>query len=343
MADSQKISIKRVPKKILIIKPSSLGDVIHSLPFLNVIKNSFETTELHWMIAKGLEGIFENHPMVSKLWMINKDEWKKIGNLSKTFQEFKNLFRELKEEFYDITVDLQGLFRSGLITFATHAPIRIGFKEAREFSTFFYTFRVEGGKDIHAVDRYLKIAEAMGCSINEVIFPLPLALESDYIKKVIEDLKEYAVFVPTARWKTKQWPSERFAKIASLLDIKSVIIGSKADREISDFIEANSQGNAISLAGKTTLVDLIALFRGAKFVIANDSGPMHLAVACGAPVIAIFGPTNPIRTGPYFGKHIVLKSNLSCSPCYKRSCKTIRCLKSIFVDDVYKAIEKVFV
>ncbi|MCX7913630.1 MAG: lipopolysaccharide heptosyltransferase II [Thermodesulfovibrionales bacterium] len=338
---SEKISIKKLPEKILIIKPSSLGDVIHSLPLLNTIKNHFEKTEIHWVIAKGLEGIFENHPMINKLWVINKDDWKRLGKIRVTLSEIQKLYKDLKDESYDITIDLQGLFRSGFLTYATHSPLRIGFKEARELSSLFYTVKVEGGENIHAVDRYLKIAEAMGCTVEDVLFPLPLIFESSLVKQIKSLMKDYIVLVPTARWKTKQWPAIKFAKIASLLSHKSVIIGSNADKEISEYIEENSGGKALSLAGKTTIADLISLIRGAKFVIANDSGPMHLAVACGIPVIAIFGPTNPILTGPYGNnKHIVLKSDLSCSPCYKRECSTIRCLDSISIDDVLKAIEK---
>jgi heptosyltransferase-1 len=139
--------------KFLIIKPSSLGDVIHSLPFLNAVKAGFPGASVHWVIAKGLEGILEAHPMIDKLWVINKDAWKKIGNLKVTVNELKELFRNMKKERYDIAFDLQGLLRSGVIASATGAPVRVGFKEAREGSSFFYTHKIKGGKGIHAVDR----------------------------------------------------------------------------------------------------------------------------------------------------------------------------------------------
>lgn len=338
---AENIKISKTPKKILIIKPSSLGDVIHSLPFLNVIKSHFESSEIHWVIAKGLECLFEYHPMIDKLWVINKDEWKNIRKVRHTITEISSLCKELRDESYDIVIDLQGLLRSGILTNATNAPIRLGFKEAREGSSIFYTHKIEGGKEIHAVDRYLKIASEMGCNIDNIIFPLPLIIEQEKVTKLKKGINEYAVFVPGARWKTKQWPPENFAKLSSIMDIKSIVIGSNEEREISEYIESNSSGNAFSMAGKTSLKELIPLIRNAKFIVSNDSGPMHIAAACNVPVVAIFGPTNPVLTGPYGQHHIVVKSTLPCSPCYKRKCKTMDCMKGISVDEVYEAIRKI--
>jgi heptosyltransferase-1 len=161
------------PHKTLIVKPSSLGDIVHSLPFLNALKKCFPEAEIDWVIAQGFEGILEGHPMIRRLWVIKKDAWKKIRNVRDTIQEIKLLFRELKREKYDLVIDLQGLLRSGIITSATASPVRIGFKEAREGSRVFYTHTVEGGKNIHAVDRYLNIIQYLGCDISDISFPFP--------------------------------------------------------------------------------------------------------------------------------------------------------------------------
>ena len=163
----------KTPEKILIVKPSSLGDVVHSLPFLNAIRKRYPEAEIHWVIFKGFEGLLEGHPMIHKLWVVDKDSWTKFNRAKDTISEIKSLLRDLKEERFDLVVDLQGLLRSGIITAATGAPVRIGFKEAREGSRVFYTDKVPGGRDIHAVDRYLKIAEFLGCDISEVCFPFP--------------------------------------------------------------------------------------------------------------------------------------------------------------------------
>ncbi|MBI5204939.1 MAG: lipopolysaccharide heptosyltransferase II [Nitrospirae bacterium] len=330
---------KKVPQKILIIKPSSLGDIVHSLPFLNAIRDRFPKSEIHWVVARGLEGLLEGHPMISKLWIINKDNWKKIKNMKGTVSELKDLFKSLKKEKFDIVVDLQGLLRSGVLAAATGAPVRIGFNEAREGSRIFYTHRVKGGKDIHAVDRYLKIAKFFGCDASDVKFPFPLSFSSQ-LSAISPQAgsfqlpKEYAVFVPGARWRTKRWPSERFGELASILPVKTLVVGGKSDIDISNRVAAGSKGNAMSVAGMTSIKELVDLMRKAKFVVSNDSGPMHIAAALGVPVFAIFGPTNPLRTGPYGKGHTIIRKELKCSPCYKKTCKDVRCMDIIDVSEV---------
>ena len=333
------MQIAKNPEKILIIKPSSLGDVVHSLPFLNAVKACFSKAEIHWIIAKGLEGIVEGHPMINKLWIINKDAWKKIVNIKVTLSELKVLLKHLKKEEFDIVIDLQGLLRSGILTAGTGAPVRVGFTEAREGSRLFYTHKVKGGKNIHAVDRYLKIADFLGCDINDICFPLPLSFNSALSTRHSALSKEYAVIVPGARWKTKMWPPEKFGNLSGMLPLNTVIVGSKRDVDIADKVVALSKGKAIFLAGKTDLKELIEVTRGAKFVISNDSGPMHIAAALGIPVFAIFGPTDPLRTGPYGEGHTIIREDIQCSPCFKKACNDLKCMKGLSVEKVYGIIK----
>jgi heptosyltransferase-1 len=325
------------PRKVLIVKPSSLGDIVHSLPFLNAIKTSFPEAVIHWVIARGFEGLLEGHPMIEKLWVIDKDTWKKISNVKETIGELHALFQNLKREKYDLVVDLQGLLRSGMITRATRSPIRIGFKEAREGSRFFYTHKVEGGKDIHAVDRYLKIAAFLGCEISDVRFPFPEFDSSSFILPP-STFQDYIVLVPGARWDSKRWPPENFGRLAALLPLNSLIVGSKGDKDISDKIVSQSKSKSVSLAGKTTLKELVQIVRGAKFVVTNDSGPMHIAAALGIPIFAIFGPTDAARTGPYGRGHTVIREEVSCAPCFKKKCDDMRCIRNLSVEKVYKII-----
>jgi heptosyltransferase I len=327
--------------KILIVKPSSLGDVVHSLPFLNAMKTCFPEAEIHWVIAKGLEDLLAGNPMIERLWVINKDAWKKIDNAKNTVAEMRNLFKGLKKEKFDLVIDLQGLLRSGIITKSTGAPVRIGFQEAREGSRFFYTHKVKGGKDVHAVDRYLKIPLSLGCDIARVSFPFSPEPSSPFTSHLLTfNLSgEYAVIVPGARWKTKKWPPEKFGELASRLPMQSIIVGSKADRDIAGLIVSLSEGKAISLAGKTSLPELIAIIRKAKFVISNDSGPMHIAAALGIPVFAIFGPTDPQRTGPYGKGHTIIRTEEPCAPCFKKTCEDVKCLEGLSVDKVFETIK----
>ncbi|MBI4684148.1 MAG: lipopolysaccharide heptosyltransferase II [Nitrospirae bacterium] len=330
------IKLDRIPQKILVIKPSSLGDIVHSLPFLNTLRESFPRSEIHWVVARGLEGLLEGHPMINKLWIINKDEWKKIRKVKGTIKEIRALFSLLKREKFDLVVDLQGLMRSSILAAATGASLRIGFKEAREGSRMFYTHRVTGGRDIHAVDRYLKIAEFLGCDISEVQFPFPLFELSTFKLQLPE---EYAVIVPGARWKTKRWPPERFGELASMLPLRFFVAGSKSDMDIADRVVKNSKGNAVSMAGKTSIKELIELMRRARVVVSNDSGPMHVAAAFHVPVFAIFGPTNPLRTGPYGSGHFIIRKELECLPCYKKNCRSVRCMDMIDVSMVADIIK----
>jgi len=330
---------KAIYRKILIVKPSSLGDVVHSLPFLNAMKHCFSEAEIHWVIAKGLEGLLEQHPMVTKCIVINKDLWKKISRVGDTVTEIRQLYRRLRSEHYDLVIDLQGLLRSGLITLATHAPVRVGFAEAREGSRLFYTRKVKGERGLHAVDRYMKVAADLGCPADEsiLLFPLPQR-ESDRMTRIRNDLHEYAVIVPGARWRTKIWPAENFGKVAARLPIRSVVIGGSGDRAIAEEVVSASSGNALSLAGETDLSELIELMRGARVVITNDSGPMHIAAALNIPVIAVFGPTSPVLTGPYGRGHVILQSTEACAPCFKRECADMKCMRGITPEAV---IEKV--
>ncbi len=330
--------------KMLIIKPSSLGDVIHSLPFLSSMRQCFPDAEIHWVIARGLEDLLEGHPMLNKLWTINKEHWKSIRNIKDTISEIKSLSNALRAEHYDFVVDLQGLFRSGLIAFMTNAPMRIGFKEAREGSVFFYTHKVEGGREMHAVDRHLKIASAIGCNIDEISFPMPIVMESDKVQKLKKEMGEYAVIVPGARKPANRWHAQRFGELSSMVSIKTLIVGSKNDAQIADEVVRASNNKAISIAGQTDLRELISIIRGARAVVSNDSGPLHIAAALGIPVFAIFGPASPIRTGPYgwqTNKRMkVIKSDISCSPCFKRSCKAPLCMSDISAEMVFEDLRE---
>lgn len=326
--------------KILIVKPSSLGDIVHSLPTLYAIKSQFPSSELHWVIAKQYKELLKSNPLIDKLWVIDKDKWKKILSLKDTIHELKKIFANLKKENFDIAIDLQGLLRSGLITYSTNAPVRIGFNNAREGSKIFYTHRIKHEDDIHAVDRYMKVAEFLGCNTDKIIFPL----RNEETKNIKNQLpfEKYTVIIPGARWKTKLWEPEKFGELISLLPIKSIIVGSKDDINIANKIVSFNKDYAISLAGKTKLNELIEIINNSEFVISNDSGPMHIASALNIPVVAIFGPTDPVKTGPYGKGHVVIKGNAPCSPCRKKSCKSMLCMNSITVEMVYNAIKERF-
>jgi lipopolysaccharide heptosyltransferase II len=186
----------------------------------------------------------------------------------------------------------------------------------------------------------MKIAGALGCDEQNIIFPFSLCSgEMRSIEAIKRDLKDYAVIVPGARWDTKIWAAGNFGRIASLLPLKSIVIGSKSDMEIAQEVVQASAGKAISMAGCTSLSELIELMRHAKVVISNDSGPMHIAAGFDVPVVAIFGPTSPVRTGPYGKGHIIIKSDLECAPCFKKKCGDVKCMRGITAEQVYERIK----
>lgn len=325
--------------KILIIKPSSLGDVVHSLPFLYSLKQTFPKASVHWVIARGLESLLAGHPLVDSLFIINKDLWKKISRIHKTLAELISLFTSLRSEKYDLVVDLQGLFRSGIIAASTRSPVILGFDEAREGSRFFYTHRINGGYDVHAVDRYMKIAKYLGCNIDTIEFPLVSADNYSLLQKHALEPFEYAVFIPGARWETKRWPAERFGQVARALNYPVVVIGSRSDLNLAETIHHVSPDNVISLVGETTLPELVFVLSKARFVLTNDTGPMHIAAAVKRPVVALFGPTEAKKTGPYGEGHIIVTSNSACSPCFRKTCNNIECMTDIVPDQVINLVK----
>ncbi len=352
--------------KILVIKPSSLGDVIHALPFLNAVKESFPESRIDWVISKNLKDIIEDNPLINKLIVFDKDSWKRIKNFPSTLSEISSLKKTLNSRHYDMVLDLQGLLRSGLIALTTPATTKIGFADAREGSRFLYDKKVPVNSSLHAVDKCLKIAKAIGSRVNKVKFPLYIdKTAKSKIKNLLGDINEYVVIVPSARWITKRWPAEYFSSLIKKIPVSCVITGSKRDKIIAQKIVAlikkggmkeeteSSFGkvrrggffnNIIDLCGKTDLKELTALIAGAKAVVSNDSGPMHIAAALDKPVIALFGPTDPAKTGPYGWqtnkKLKVLRADVPCSPCRKKKCKEFICMNEINVDSVFEALKE---
>jgi lipopolysaccharide heptosyltransferase I len=337
------------PKKILIIKPSSLGDVIHALPFLKAVKNTFPDSQADWVISKNLKGILEGNPLINELIPLDKDSWKSVKKLPHTLAELSSLRKTLKSKHYDIVVDLQGLLRSGLIAFSSPATLKIGFEDAREGSRLFYDRRVTVKDSAHAVDKCLEVAKTIGAKIKKTEFPLHInKVSKKQIKKLLGNTEEYIVIVPSARWITKRWPAEKFSALINDISIPCIITGSKGDKKTAQKIKGNIKndfsGKIIDLCGKTDLQELTALLAGAKVVVTNDTGPMHIAAALNVPVIALFGPTNPLKTGPYgwqtSKKLKVLKADVPCSPCRRKRCKELVCMNDLTVDTVWKVLKE---
>jgi lipopolysaccharide heptosyltransferase I len=323
-------------RKILIVKPSAFGDVIHGLPVLHALNAAFPEAQIHWVVAKAFAGILQGHPLLDRLWVIDKDGWKRPGRLRSTFCELRGLRRGLRAEKFDLVIDLQGLFRSAMIVHFTGAKETVGFEAAREGARFFYAHRVKTAAQLHAVEKKLQIAEFIGCKIAKPQFPLIGLGEPP---EFVERLGGYAVIAPSAGTAVKRWPAQYFGRLAALLPLPSVIVAGPSDVGLGEKIAGLSGGKAFSFAGKTSLRELGTIIKGARFLVTCDSGPMHLGAALGVPVFSIFGPTSPLLTGPYGNIHTVIRRDLACSPCFTRKfCADWRCMRDILPETVLEAI-----
>ena len=314
------IDLPHPPRRILIVKPSALGDVVHALPVLKLLRTRWPAARIAWLVNAGFAGLLENHPDLDEVIVFHR---RRLGSIP-------GLARRLGDGEFDLAIDLQGLFRSGWLAMQTGAAVRIGPASAREGATAFYTHAVgSAGVERHAVERNLDAAEALGCGRGPVAFDFGL---TDADRASVESLLPdgpFAVLLPGTNWATKRWPIESFAALVDPLrerfGLASVVAGAR---------DASPLPGAADLIGRTSLKQLAALLERASLVVANDSGPMHVASALGRPLLVPFGPTNPLRTGPYGRPDCVLRLDLPCAPCYSRTCVHQSCLKWMGVEAV---------
>jgi lipopolysaccharide heptosyltransferase I len=322
------------PQRILIIKPSSLGDVTHALPVLHLLRRRWPDAKISWLVAPYCSGLLEGHPDLDEVILFDRRRFGTAWKSPSAGMDLIRFKRDLRKRRFDLVIDLQGLFRSGWLAWHTRAPVRIGLANAREWAWIFYTHRVPiATMEQHAVDRYLKVAAALGCETEPVTFQFPTTPADQAAAEQINNGDPYAVLMPGANWETKRWSVENFAALVAPIrerfGLQSVIAGGPDTVELAKKIPG-----AIDMAGKTNLPQLVALLERASLVIANDSGPMHIAAALNRPLVAIFGPTNPIRTGPYGRMDSVVRVDIPCSPCYSRTCSHTSCLRWLGIEPV---------
>lgn len=330
----------KTAKKILIIRLTSLGDVIFTIPLACTLKENIEDAKIGWVVAeKGLE-LIKNNQCVDKLHFVPLKKWKKRPFSFKTFKEFFKLVKEIRKEKYDVAFDCQQMFKSLFLFLFCGAKRRITFKDARELSVF-------GGNEFvkpkakfsdfnyHIVERNLDFARHLGVNPERVRFSLPET--SAEAKKHVEELlldvdksKPMVVISPATTWKNKHWEEKNWAQLIDGICEKCSLVftGTNLDGAlVTRILEKvkNKNINYTNLVGKTNVEELRELFCHAKVVVSPDSGSAHLAWASGVPsVVAIFTCTPPKRFGPYDltgEKYFSVSGNLPCQPCFKRKCK----------------------
>jgi len=326
------IEFAQPPQRILIVKPSAIGDVVHTLPVLNLLRTRYPSAHIAWLVTPTCGGILAGHPQLDEIIPFERKKWSRAWSLMQTLRRGK----------FDLVLDLQGLLRSGLFTWASGAPVRVGFANAREMAPLFYTHHVPvPDVEVHAIERYLSMAEAVGCERGPVTYVFPTDdADRAAAAGMLGDIGRYAVVLPGTNWPTKRWPAEKFAGMVAPLrerfGLSTVIAGAPGEGDAV----AKLAPAALNVCGKTSLRQLVALLEKASLVIANDSGPMHIAVALDRPLVTPFGPTNPVRTGPYGRPDSVVRIDLPCSPCYSKTCSHQSCLQWLEVGPVLSVAEK---
>jgi lipopolysaccharide heptosyltransferase I len=339
--------------KILFIKLSAIGDVVQTLPALESIKKLYPDSEITWVVEEAAAGILEGHPLVDRLLISRRKAWMRMLwnplTASRGLGDILRFIRELRNTEYDIAIDFQGLLKSGMLIGLARATRKIGFDKTRELSYLFLNERLPA-YDIekHALLRYLDVARYLGAGDLSPVCTLPIEREVSAIRKKIEGMnlknRPLVAINPVARWETKLWPERGFAELADRLvkekNAAVIFTGSPEDRRVNDRIIALMSETAMNWAGETTLRELAALASLTDLFISTDTGPMHLAAAAGAKVLALFGPTAPWRTGPYGPSNIVVRTGIVCSPCFQRKCEVgTRCMEGITVDEVMRQIQ----
>jgi heptosyltransferase I len=364
--------------RILLIKLSAVGDVIHTIPVLHKLRRRYPAARIDWLLRPQIAELIGHHPAITNVLPFARREWERPWRAGwRALRNMADLVGEMRSTRYELAIDLQGQFRTALFTLASRAPVRIGFdrprrevwqaterklppeayqhgwKGAREGSWIAYTHPIRiATLDMHAVDRYLRVGDLLGLDGGPVDFSF--VIPQTAVARAEELLgrlgggrgSELVVLAPGTMWETKHWTAEGFAAVARhFLDQGRpvVLIGSSADRRVCAEIVAAAPG-AIDLAGRTTLTELAAIVRRAALCITNDSGPMHLAVALERPVVSIFGPSDALWIGPYGRPEAVISAQVPCAPCYLRALHRCpndhACMRAVSPADVIERAER---
>ena len=335
---------------ILIVKLSAIGDVIHALPVSYALRKKYPTAHITWVVEPTAYEIVKHNPCVDEVILFQKKAFKTFKGFKQNFKPFYKLLHQRK---YDISIDLQGLFKSMAVVLTANAKKKIGYVDMREGSNLISKTIKGPHFNGHIVDRYLDTVKYLGCDTDNIIFPLKnTAEEINYVNNLLMDNKiddntPFIVFAVGTNWVNKCWSTKNFAILSDLLSkhsIKTVLIGfgKNDEQKALEITRQNTSNNIVNLVGKTSLMQTAALIKKAKAVVGGDTGNLHLAAALNIPAIMLMGPTDPNRNGPYKQIHNVILAGHDCDGCWKRTCrKNIDCLSTITPNLVLKKILKI--
>lgn len=317
--------------KILVVKLSSFGDILHVLPTVQALKEQTGAS-VDWVVHPEFASLVRCFADVDRvLTFPRRHLWK----------EARGSIARLRETEYDLVVDLHGLFKSGVVARFARARRRIAPSYAREGSALFFGERAgRMNRTRHAVEQAFDTLDYLGLKRPDGVFRArlrPVAVELPAASPLI-------AFAPVSRWVTKNWPASRFAEVAKAFAASHpgaaiLVLGGKGDSAVGEEIASAAPGLVRNLCGKTTIPESLEILSRCDLLIANDTGPVHMAAAVGTRCLVVFGPTRPDWTGPYGPGHRVIMRKLPCQPCLKRQCKRgdLACLMEIAADEVHRA------
>ncbi|MDY4920800.1 MAG: lipopolysaccharide heptosyltransferase I [Phascolarctobacterium sp.] len=341
-------------KNILLIKMSSLGDILHTLPFAAALRKRYPEAKITWLVHPQFAGFVPDPPVIDEVLYFDKVKFKKMS-LSEKVKYFLEMRELLHSKHFDLVIDMQGLFKSAVLAAISGCSNRIGYCEMREGSGLVSRAITGSHSKEHVIERYLDVARYLGAKVNsldDVEFPMPdLSEETLSVQAKLRELgwdgSDYVVIVPGARWWTKEWPVEHYVSLAKKIaaDGRFIVLAGGPDDAVKGkaIAEACASTQVLDMTGKTSLRELAALIKGCSFYISADTGPLHFAAALKKPLVAMYGPTKADRTGPYGSKNsTVLLSPAKCAGCLKKKCDDWHCMHDITPDEVYKIyLEKV--
>ena len=354
------------PQRILIVRLSSIGDVIHTLPSLAALSRALPHAHITWIVESASGPLLQGHPLLDELIVYPRAHWRRRGYARSVAREIPSFFSQMRKARFDVAIDFQGLTKSALIPWLGSIRKRIGYggDDGREISQWFYTTTVRPPDRIrHVVRRNLYLLTALGltaadCESAELEFPLPeFSAERDLVDRRLEALgidpaKKKVFLNPGAGWETKRWPAQYFGHLAELIveqiGCDVMITWGPGDEPLAEAVLAEIRPPARSLvhrAPPTTLREFAAMLDHCLVMVGGDTGPVHLAAARGVPVAAIYGGSAPERNGP-LGRapvRIIAEPAIECHPCWKVRCDSPppRCMAAVKPDAVLEAIREI--
>jgi len=313
--------------RLLIVRLSAMGDVIHTLPAAQAMRAAFPQATIGWLIEERWAELLcapgaprrgprsAQRPLADWVHTVNLVGWRKSLFTVSTLQQVAKVWNDVRGARYDVAVDLQGAIRSAVLARWSRAAVLYGAAEPRESPASLWYTRPVIARGTHVIEQNLSVAEAVAhhkLSLLQVEFPRSVEAERRLEARLPAGVRDFAILNPGAGWGAKRWPAERYGCAARALaehGLRSILNCGPGEDALAREAEAASQGAATSL--QCSVSELIALTRRAKLFIGGDTGPLHLAAALRVPVVAIFGPTDPARNGPYGTRSVVLRNPLS--------------------------------